>query len=1029
MKNTTPISRTPIARTLVGSLLGFRASSSAVVALLFAGLTLVKPVAAQLQLNPGILIADFNHDGIPDALVPSPNTSSFTLSFGSVPFGTFSPVARSVGYPAGCTSTIAGAIAVADFNGDGIPDIALTCVGSPTTGVVYQVYVMLGTGDGSFIVKSSFAGQLNLLAGDFNKDGRIDLVTAGSNGTDSAQAIVLMKGTGDGTFTAGGTTPIASITYPTALATDLNGDGYPEVVLGNFGGQAALTLEVYGNNQDGTFGTPATNYLPSATIPVGTYPESADEAIIAGNFYGSGLTDLAVVDVDAPGVFVIKNNSTDGFAFADAVKTAYPALVSASAASFTSNLSDLVVYDGAKLTVLANSGTGTFAANYAALSVANTSGIFAAADANGDGHADIYAATLTATGASLSVDLVSGSASAKSAAFALPAGTSPIGAAWPGNINFTGTTLTGSQVVNGLTTVITLASSKNPSALGDSVTFTATVTPAVSGNFTATGTVTFLDGTTTLGTGTLGNGGVATFATAALTAGAHNISAMYGGDSFFGATALVTPLVQQVISAPTITWATPAAIIYGTPLSATQLNATATNLAGAAVPGAFAYTPAAGTVLTAGTQTLRVTFTPTDLNAYTVATSTVQLLVNKATPVITWTTPASIPYGTALSATQLNATGAGVAAGALPGTFVYTPAAGVVLAPGVHTLSVAFTPTDAANYTAGAGTVQLNVTDITLSSFTPNTAQLGDAAKTITATGSGIVATTVVQVNGTAIATTILNATTLTAVIPASDFLTPGSLQITLSNPATGSVSPALAFTVTAPSVDGTLTGPPTAPPATQPTLTFTVSPYPVDVVATLTITQKSSLPSGVTDPMVMFSGGTGTTVSNNGKTVSFTIAAGTTAIPTIALQAGTVAETITITPVLTVSGVDVTPAGLAPAIIDVPASVPASTATTLTRNGDQLVVTFAGYSNTREIVGAKFHFVAAEGATIETTDFTPPVADLFTTWYANSDSQQEGSSFTYTQNFTISNGADKIASVEIVLTNTIGDSTMETAQ
>ena len=83
---------------------------------------------------------------------------------------------------------------------------------------------------------------------------------------------------------------------------------------------------------------------------------------------------------------------------------------------------------------------------------------------------------------------------------------------------------------------------------------------------------------------------------------------------------------------PTITWSTPANITYGTALSATQLNATATTAAG--VPGTFVYTPAAGTVLPAGAgQTLSVTFTPTDPSNYTTATGNVSITVVKATPV------------------------------------------------------------------------------------------------------------------------------------------------------------------------------------------------------------------------------------------------------------------------------------------------------------------------------------------------------------------------------------------------------------
>ena len=105
---------------------------------------------------------------------------------------------------------------------------------------------------------------------------------------------------------------------------------------------------------------------------------------------------------------------------------------------------------------------------------------------------------------------------------------------------------------------------------------------------------------------------------------------------------------------PTITWATPAAITYGTALSGTQLNATGS------VAGTLVYSPAAGTMLSAGaSQTLSVTLTPTDTVDYTNATATVSINVNQATPTITWATPAAITYGTALSSTQLECNGVG----------------------------------------------------------------------------------------------------------------------------------------------------------------------------------------------------------------------------------------------------------------------------------------------------------------------------------------------------------------------------------
>ena len=80
---------------------------------------------------------------------------------------------------------------------------------------------------------------------------------------------------------------------------------------------------------------------------------------------------------------------------------------------------------------------------------------------------------------------------------------------------------------------------------------------------------------------------------------------------------------------PVITWATPKAIIFGTPLSGTQLDATAN------VAGSFVYSPAAGAVLAVGQQTLQATFTPTDALDYSSATSTVKLTVLPATPLVT----------------------------------------------------------------------------------------------------------------------------------------------------------------------------------------------------------------------------------------------------------------------------------------------------------------------------------------------------------------------------------------------------------
>jgi hypothetical protein len=109
------------------------------------------------------------------------------------------------------------------------------------------------------------------------------------------------------------------------------------------------------------------------------------------------------------------------------------------------------------------------------------------------------------------------------------AGTLVVAANQAGNSDYTAApTITQSIVVNQATPSIGLKSSANPVALGKSVTFTATLTGA---GVKPTGKVTFLDGATTLGTGTLNASGVATYTTSALAVGPHSITASYPGDS------------------------------------------------------------------------------------------------------------------------------------------------------------------------------------------------------------------------------------------------------------------------------------------------------------------------------------------------------------------------------------------------------------------------------------------------------------------------------------------------------------------
>ena len=190
-----------------------------------------------------------------------------------------------------------------------------------------------------------------------------------------------------------------------------------------------------------------------------------------------------------------------------------------------------------------------------------------------------------------------------------------------------------------------------------------------------------------------------------LSAGLHTLSVTFTPtDTTHYVPAQLERSIQVTRATPVVTWAAPAAITYGTPLGAPQLNATASTA------GSFAYTPAAGTVLNAGVSQLSATFTPGDQNNFTPVTVTRSLQVNRATPALTWAAPAPITLGTPLGATQLSAVATMPSAGTIvSGVFAYTPAAGSLLPAGASQLSAIFAPADTTNFNGGTVTTMLVV--------------------------------------------------------------------------------------------------------------------------------------------------------------------------------------------------------------------------------------------------------------------------------------------------------------------------------
>lgn len=187
-----------------------------------------------------------------------------------------------------------------------------------------------------------------------------------------------------------------------------------------------------------------------------------------------------------------------------------------------------------------------------------------------------------------------------------------------------------------------------------------------------------------------------------INAGSHSVSASLNNVNY---TATVTGVMVIAKATATITVSNTTQSYTGTPRSVV-VTTSPINLAGVTVTYAGSPTPPTNV------NSYAVVATLTHAN-YTAANVSTTLVINMATPVITWSTPANITYGTALSGTQLNATAN------VPGTFTYSPPAGSILLVGTHLLSLTFTPTDTVNYSTVCGvTVSLVVTQSGVATIT-----------------------------------------------------------------------------------------------------------------------------------------------------------------------------------------------------------------------------------------------------------------------------------------------------------------------
>jgi uncharacterized membrane protein len=608
--------------------------------------------AAPTAPNPGAIVtADFNGDGITDVAVLDSQYSAITIQTGNAD-GTFT--IRNLSPQ---TSSSPVAITAADFNGDGIPDLAVVT----SAGIVN---IFLGNGDGTFNAVSTStntgANSSAIIAGDFNADGIPDLAV--SDTTNSR--LVILLGKGDGTFTASTSYPSTGYSPGAMAVADFNGDGNLDIVVGNYSGSMTVLI----GNGDGTFSAVLN------TLLVGAYPVS----IAVADFNGDGKPDLAVVSMYSSALAILLGNGDGTFSAPTSPSVNYYSSAVVPIDVNQDGVVDLIVTSSSysSASVLLGKGDGTFTPG-APVTLPGTVGAAAAGKVTSGGYSAVIATFPSLEEAGVLEPYVAQSATATATGISTGAtGSNLVAASYAGDTTYAASQ---SQTVN-------LKGTKNDSI----ITWTAPAsivygTPLDSTQLNATANVpgTFVYSPAA---GTVQGAGTQTLSTTFTPNDTTNYTTV---------TASVTLLVTQ--ATPVINWPAQASIVYGTALSAAQLNATAN------AAGAFVYSPAVGTVLGAGTQTLSATFTPTDSTDYTTALATAQLVVAQATPTITWAAPSAIVYGTALSAAQLNASSA------VSGSFSYSPAAGTVLSAGAQTLTATFTPTDTTDYKTAMATVILTV--------------------------------------------------------------------------------------------------------------------------------------------------------------------------------------------------------------------------------------------------------------------------------------------------------------------------------
>jgi hypothetical protein len=327
----------------------------------------------------GVVVADFDGDGKPDIAVSLFDTNSIAvfLNQGTGTFGT--PIMTAVQ-----VSNNIGVLAVGDFDEDGKQDLVVSTISGAGQGNL----VLPGKGDGTFTQQSPLpnsCGSLTTVVPDLNADKHQDLVL-GCNG-----GVQVYLGKGNGTFSDPISPPVPSFpgSFEGVAVADLNGDGKLDIAGVDSGspGSSSGSIDFYAGNGDGTFSAPIKEAL-MFTFPI---------AATAGDFNNDGKQDLLI---GYPNDANINFGNDDG-TFQDASLLVYsPAVISQNGAISVLSADLLGIhkadaitsdFNGGTVQIVLNAELGTIPPGPGTFSFALDPGVssLAVGDLNGDGILDV----------------------------------------------------------------------------------------------------------------------------------------------------------------------------------------------------------------------------------------------------------------------------------------------------------------------------------------------------------------------------------------------------------------------------------------------------------------------------------------------------------------------------------------------------------------------------------------------------------------------------------------------------------------